>query len=67
MLCIKNCSQPNYLKATEAGSSGQGDVADVGWVVAGHGLIDDEGPVLQVGAAGLLHLPKILKSLNHID
>ena len=51
----------------ETRSAGQRDVADVGRRGAGDGLVDDEGAVFQVGAALLLHLPKVLQRLNHVD
>lgn len=55
-----------YLEAAEAGASREGDVADVGLGVGGHGLIDDEGAVPEVGASGLLHLPEFLERLDDV-
>ena len=51
----------------ETRSAGQRDVADVGRRGAGDGLVDDEGAVLEVGAALLLHLPEVLQRLHDID
>ena len=51
----------------EARPAGQRDVADVGRRGPGDGLVDDEGAVLEVGAALLLHLPKVLQRLHHVD
>ena len=51
----------------ETGPAGERDVADVGRRGPGDGLVDDEGAVLEVGAALLLHLPKVLQRLHHVD
>ena len=51
----------------ETRSAGQRDVADVGRRGTGDGLVDDEGAVLEVSAAVLLHLPKVLQRLHDID
>ncbi len=67
---LQNVSRPSLstnLEAAEAGPSRQGDVADVGRDRGRDRLVDDQGTVLQVGALGLLHLPKVLQGLHHVD
>ena len=58
--------QPTDLKASETRSAGESDEADVGRGGGGHGLVDDEGAVLEVRAARLLHLPEVLQGLHDI-
>ena len=62
-VCFRNLTYPI---AAEAGSPGQGHITNIGGAAGGHALVDDQGAVLEVGAAGSLHLPEFLQVLHNI-
>lgn len=56
----------SYLETPKTAPPRQSDIADVRRAVGGDHLVHHQGPVLQVSAPRLLHLPEFLKGLHHI-